>query len=143
MDLTHIAERLRERLAALNLREIEEAAGLDAAISGNLASPAVYVIALSERGRQLEHTGEVDQWEERVFGVLQVTDTVGRTSAPDAATFAALRAAVKRALIGWVPDENTGEPVTFLGGELIQLEGDGRMWWSDEFSFTGYFRSNQ
>jgi len=142
VDLSSITARLQERLAALNLREIEESAGLDAAMAGNLASPAVYVIPLSERGRPLDHTGTVDEWETRVFGVLQVTDTTGPMAAPDAATFAALRKAVKQALVGWVPDEDTGEPITFLGGELIQLAGDGRMWWSDEFSFNGYFRSN-
>ena len=143
MELTPIVTRLQERLDPLELREIEAAAGLDAAISGNLASPAVYVIPLSERGTELAHTGEVDQRETRVFAVLQVTETRARTAAPDVDTFVPLRTAVKEALIGWVPDEDTGEPVTFLGGELIQLEGDGRLWWSDEFVFTGYFRSTQ
>ncbi len=142
MELTPVVARLQERLAALDLREIEEAAGLDAAMRGNLASPAVYVIPLSERGIELPHTGDVDQLEVRVFGVLQVTDTLARTSAPDLATFVPLRAAIKRALIGWVPDDTTGVPVTFLGGELIQFEGDGRLWWSDEFTYHGYFRSN-
>ena len=141
MDLTLIVERLRERLDALQLREVEQAAGLDAAMRGNVATPSVYVVPLSERGLELRHTGATDQLETRLFGVLQVTDTLERTGAPDLATFAPLRAAIKRALVGWVPDAVTGEPVIFLGGELIQLEGDGRLWWSDEFVFTGYFRS--
>ena len=54
----------------------------------------------------------------------------------------AKRRQVRQALVGWVPDEDTGEPVTFAGGELVQFQGDGRLWWSDEFLLTTYYRSN-
>lgn len=142
MDVQPFVDRLQERLSDLPLREIDAAAALDAAMRGNRAAPAVYVIPLSERGIALNHTGDVDQQEHRVFGVLQVLDTLAAAGAPGVIDLAALRSRVKQALVGWVPDDETGEPVRFLGGELVQFEGDGRLWWSDEFSYLGYFRSN-
>ncbi len=141
MDVTPIVLRLQERLAALPLREIGQAPGLDAAMRGNRAAPAVYVIPLSERGQELPHTGEVDQLETRVFGVLQVLEARYPDAAGSVLDLADLRQAIKAALVGWVPEAETGEPVLFLGGELVQLEGDGALWWSDEYLLNGYFRS--
>ena len=140
MDVQPIAERLRERLADLRLREVAEASSLDEAMRGNKASPAVYVLPLSERGSQLLHTGTVDQLELRVFGVLMVLDVSRRAGQVDLAT---LRRRVKQALIGWVPEEATGEPVTFQGGELVDLPGNGTQWWADDYLMTGYFRSEE
>ena len=40
-----------------------------------------------------------------------------------------------------IPDAQTGEPVVFASGELVDMRG-ARMWWSDEFSYKGYYRSN-
>ena len=142
MDVQPILDRLRQRLAALPLREIGQSAGLEAAMRGNLAAPAVYVVPLSERGLELQHTGATDQLETRVFGVLQALENQHPGAAPGVISLAALRQAIKSALVGWVPDLDTGEPVVFVGGELVQLEGDGVLWWSDEFLLTGYYRSN-
>ncbi|GKS87150.1 hypothetical protein AVMA1855_23380 [Acidovorax sp. SUPP1855] len=142
MDVSPFVTRLREQLLGLPLRDIDAAAGLDAAMRGNRAAPAVYVLPLSERGEPLDHTGPTDQWEHRLVGVLMVVQTLNASGGPGVIDLAALRDRVKRALIGWVPEEATGEPVFFLGGKIAQFEGDGQMWWSDEFSFKGYFRSN-
>lgn len=143
MDLQLILQRLRSELADLQLREIEDAPGLDAAMRASRAVPAVYVVPLSERGEALVHTGETDQIERRLFGVVQVVDAMNAGSTPGVVDLTALRRRVKRALIGFTPDVSLGEPVTFSGGELVQFEGNGRLWWSDEFEFSGYYdRSN-
>ncbi|GKT18554.1 hypothetical protein AVHY2522_19245 [Acidovorax sp. SUPP2522] len=142
MQVQHFVTRLQERLQSLQLREIDSAAGLDAAMRGNLAAPAAYVIPLSERGTELPTTGPLDQLERRVIGVLYVIDTRAPSGGAGLTDLASLRAATKQALIGWVADDTTGEPVVFLGGELVQMEGDGRLVWSDEFLETGYYRSN-
>ena len=142
MDLDPILQRLRDQLADLPLREIEEAPGLDAALRASRAVPALYLVPLSERGQALEHTGAVDQIERRLFGVLQVVDVMSATGAPGVVDLAGLRRRVKQALVGFAPDPSMGEPVLFVGGELEQFEGDGRLWWSDEFEFSGFFRSS-
>lgn len=139
MDLQPILQRLQDQLADLDLREVSEAVALDAAIRASRAAPAVYLIPLSERGQGLDNTGEVDQLEHRLFGVLQVVDVGSTLGVLDLKT---LRQRVKQALIGFAPDASMGDPVLFVGGELVQFEGNGRLWWSDEFGFSGYYRSN-
>lgn len=139
MDLEPILQRLRDQLADLPLREIEEAPGLDAALRASRATPALYLLPLSERGQGLEHTGTPDQIEHRLFGVLQVVDVMGDAGAAGVVGLVTLRQRVKQALIGFVPDASMGEPVLFVGGELVQFEGDGRLWWSDEYGFSGYW----
>ena len=139
MDLGLTLQRLREQLADLALYELEEAPGLDAAMRANRAAPALYLIPLSERGQGLDQTGEVDQIEHRLFGVVQVVDVGSTVGVVDLKT---LRRRVKQALIGFAPDDSMGDPILFVGGELVQMEGNGRLWWSDEFGFSGYYRSN-
>lgn len=142
MDVQPIVTRLRERLVDLPLREIDQAAGLDGAMRGNRAAPVLYVIPLSERGVVLPHTGPVDQLERRLFGVVLALETLDFSRSTGVGlSLATLRERVKRALIGWVLDEGTGEPVTFVGGDMVDFPGDGRLWWVDEFVMTGYFRS--
>lgn len=141
MDLSVICQRLKERISGV--REISESAGLDAAMRGNLAAPAVYLVPLSESGTELDHTGEVDQMVHQVFGVIQVVETLEPLGGSGVIELKDLRRQVKSALLGWVPDDETGEPVLFLGGELVQFNGDGRLWWSDEFRLKTYDRSTQ
>jgi hypothetical protein len=143
MELQPILQHLRGQLADLALREIEPAPGLDAALRTSRTTPAVYLLPLSEKGRGLDHTGDVDQLEHRLFAVLQVVDVMAPDGTPGVVDLTTLRRRVKQALIGFVPDTSMGDPVLFVGGELVQFEGDGRLWWSDEFGFTGYYdRSN-
>ena len=111
-------------------------------MASNLAAPAAYVIPMSERGTELEHTGAVDQWLSQVFAVLQVVQTQAPAGSSGVVDLVQSRQQVKAALVGFVPDEDTGEPVTFLGGELVEFGGDGRMWWADEFHVKSYYRSN-
>lgn len=142
MDVQPIVTRLRERLADLPLREIDAAAGLDAAMRGNHAAPALYVIPLAERATHMPHTGCVEERETRMFGCVMVLETMDfRRGTGSGVSLDLLRKRTKQALIGWVMEEETGEPVLFQGGELLDFPGDGCLWWSDEFVMTGYFRS--
>lgn len=143
MDLDHIHARLKVELADQGLREIGQAVGLDAVIrSQRPALPAVYLIPLAEQGSEDDTTGTPCPRETRMFGVIYVIDVRNDTTgAKGAASLKGLRAAVKGALIGWVPEPETGEPIWHVVGELVQFEGDGRLYWSDEFVFKGYFRS--
>jgi hypothetical protein len=144
MDLSLIETHLTQQLADLRLREIGQAAGLDAVMSGTRPMPSIYLVPLSEKGSEIDSTGPVCVLENRLFGVIYVLDVRGDTTgARGSASLSTLRNRVKAALIGFVPEQDCGEPVVFEGGELVQFSGDGRLIWSDEFVFKGYFRSTQ
>ena len=133
----------RLKAQVTGMREIDGASSLDAAMRGAVSCPSAYAIPLTETGRELAHTGPVDQLITVLFGVLIVLDTARTAQGLDVLIeLEAKRRQVRQALVGWVPDEDTGEPVTFAGGELVQFQGDGRLWWSDEFVLTTYYRSN-
>lgn len=138
MDIALFVARLQAEVTGL--REIEAAAGLDAAMRANRVAPAAYVIPLGERVEQMPFVSTTEHLESRVFGVIFVVETLDTTGAPAVLDLRVVRHQVKTALIGWVPDEETGEPVIFLGGVLVQFDGDGRMWWSDEYQFKSYWR---
>lgn len=141
MWVQDVLNRLKAQVTGM--REIDGATSLDAAMRGLVAAPALYLIPLADRGRELPHTGTVDQLISVLFGVLIVLDTARSAQGLDVILeLEAVRAQVRGALVGWVPDADTGEPVTYAGGELVQFQGDGHLWWSDEFSLTTYYRSN-
>ena len=141
MWLQDVIARLKAQVTGM--REIDGASSLDAAMRGAVSCPSAYAIPLTETGRELAHTGPVDQLITVLFGVLIVLDTARTAQGLDVLIeLEAKRRQVRQALVGWVPDEDTGEPVTFVGGELVQFQGDGRLWWSDEFVLTTYYRSN-
>ena len=141
MWLQDVIARLKAQVTGM--REIDGASSLDAAMRGAVASPSLYLIPLTETGRELPHTGQLDQLITVLFGVLLVLDTARSAQGMDVLIeLHTKRAQVRQALVGWVPDADTGEPVTFAGGELVQFAGDGRLWWSDEFVLTTYYRSN-
>jgi hypothetical protein len=125
------------------MREIDGASSLDAAMRGLVSTPSAYLIPLKDTGLEMAHTGPVDQDITVLFAVLIVLDAARTASGMDVLReLHTRRAQVRQALVGWVPDENTGEPVTYAGGELVQFQGDGRLWWSDEFLLSTYYRSN-
>ena len=139
MDVSAFVARLQNRMTGM--REIGAAAGLEAAMASNLAAPAAYVIPLAETGTVIESLGETDELEHRLFGVISVVETRDPAGADAVLGLAEVRRQIKDALIGFVPDEATGEPVIFMGGEIVQFKGDGRLWWSDEFQLKSYYRS--
>lgn len=140
MDLSLIVARLKAELTAL--RSVGASADLDAAIDGVLAMPAAFVLPLSELGQDIPMTGSTSERTTLAFGVLHVIknarDAQGGAALDD---LAAHRQALRQALVGWVPNDATGEPVTFTSGRLLRLDGDGRLWWIDEFQLTTYYWS--
>lgn len=141
MWLQDVIARLKAQVTGM--REIDGASSLDAAMRGAVSCPSAYAIPLTDTGRELAHTGPVDQLITVLFGVVIVLDTARTAQGLDVLIeLDAKRRQVRQALVGWVPDEDTGESVTFAGGELVQFQGDGRLWWSDEFLLTTYYRSN-
>lgn len=141
MDLSLIEQRLKASLAG-TARQVEGCAGLDAALRGVVTTPAVFVMPLDEKGYAMPTTGVVRQKLESLCGVVMCLENLRQASGGAAVVdLAVMRQAVRQALVGWVPDPANGEPMLFVGGELIQFNGDGRIWWSDEFVVTSYYRS--
>ncbi len=133
----------RLKAQVTGMREIDGASSLEAAMRGAVATPSLYLIPLTETGRELAHTGPLDQQIAVLFAVLFALDTARSAQGMDVLVeLHTHRSQVRAALVGWVPDDETGEPVTFVGGELVQFQGDGRLWWSDEFVLTTFYRSN-
>ena len=133
----------RLKAQVTGMREIDGASSLEAAMRGAVATPSLYLIPLTETGRELAHTGPLDQQIAVLVAVLFALDTARSAQGMDVLVeLHTHRNQVRAALVGWVPDDETGEPVTFVGGELVQFQGDGRLWWSDEFLLTTFYRSN-
>lgn len=142
MRLDPIISRLAVALNGIT-RQVEGAAGMDAALGGIVTPPAVFVIPLAQKGQAMPTTGVTRQHLTHMFGVVYCAENFRQPNGAAAVgDLAALREPVMQSLVGWVPDPDNGEPVLFSGGELIQLEGDGRLWWADEFFLSSYFRSN-
>lgn len=140
MDLTQIIARLRA--AASGLRVIGGAADFDTAMGGALVTPSLFVIPLAEQAVELEQTGETCQAFLHQFAVLQCVANV-RDARGEAALngLVAVRMQVRKALVGFVIDPENGESVIATGGRLLRLDGDGRLWWADEFRIKSYYRS--
>ena len=140
MDLSLIVTRLKAELSAL--RTVGASADLDAAIDGVVALPAAFVMPLAESASDMGQLSSTGVRIVQAFGVLHCVsnrrDAQGGAALDDLKT---PRANLRSALVGWVPDEATGEPVTFTGGRLLQLDGDGRLWWIDEFQLMTYYWS--
>lgn len=140
MDLDLVILRLKAQLTGL--RSIGGSADLDAAMRGTVVAPCAFVVPLAEKGQELESTGPTQQKLFSLFGVIQVVENRrDNTGAAALLDLKALRKQVFAALVGWVPDAGAGEPVIFVSGELVQAEGDGRLWWSDEFQLSSFYRS--
>lgn len=126
------------------LRQIEGAIELDAALSSDaharIDTPAAFVVPLSDMPSDDESfSGQTIQ---QVVGSVAIVfcldsyrDELGQAAAAD---LNALRVAVRRALLGWVADPDTGEPVRAGKGQLLDF-GGGRTWWADEYDITYYW----
>lgn len=139
MDLDLVITRLKATL--VGFKAIGGAVDLDAAIGGAVAVPAAFVIPLADSARPSQALGYHEQLIEQAFGVVLVAaNRRDATGAAALAELAPLRAQVRDALAGWAPTAE-GLPVQIAGGRLLRLDGDGRLWWSDEFSLQTYYRS--
>ena len=140
MDLSLIIARLKAELTGL--KEIGGSADLDAAIAGAVTMPAAFVVPLVERAVTSGVLGNTEQTITGTFSVVHVL--ANRRDGRGAAAMDDLvprRAALRVALVGWVPDADNGEPVVYTGGRLLRLDGDGQLWWSDEFELISFYRS--
>jgi hypothetical protein len=136
MDVTPFIARLRAQLTGFVL--IAGSADADAARAHAPATPAAYVIPLAENASGSRLLSVHEQRLEQEFGVvLVVANLRDATGAAAAVELHTRRLAVRSALLGWVPDTTTGEPVEFTGGALLEFR-EQRVWWQDEFRLKAY-----
>lgn len=141
LDIETLIERVRAQVAGL--RGVGGAADLDAAMrpGARITPPMAYVMPLGEQALARQASSVLRQTVRCQFGVVLVIQALRDAEGREALrALRVLRQALRDALVGWVPDVATGEPVIYLGGELVQFEGDGRLWWSDEFQGTAHLR---
>ncbi|MDP3652421.1 MAG: hypothetical protein Q8R67_12135 [Rhodoferax sp.] len=140
MDLDLVIARLKATLTGL--KSIGTSVDLDAAIDGVVAVPAAFVLPLADSATPIDMAGSTDERETGAFGVVHVVsnrrDAQGAAALNDLKT---LRLNLRAALVGWVPDAATGEPVHRTTGRLLRMDGNGRLWWIDEFQLITYYRS--
>lgn len=140
MNLSLILARLKSQLTGL--KAVGQSADFAAAKAGMLALPGMFVVPLREAGTVDEMTSATSQQVAQTFGVV-----IGLRNQRDALGGAALddlhphRLALRAALVGWVPDADTGEPVHFTSGRLLEIDAEQRLWWMDEFQLTTYYWS--
>lgn len=140
MDLSQITARLKAQLG--NLRTVGDSADLDAAMNGVVAVPAAFVVPWADAASDLGMPGSTGQRVVQTFSVVHVLSN--RRDAQGSAAMVDLHAhrmALRTALVGWVPDADNGEPVTYTSGRLLKMDGDGRLWWGDEFQLTTFYWS--
>lgn len=138
MDVTFVVDRLKAQLVGAGLKSIGSSADLDSAMEGAVATPSLFLMPLTESA---ERSAMINQSTQRItqgFGVITVAanrrDALGKATLDD---LVPIRAAIKAALIGWVPFPETGEAVQFTEGRLLKFE-QGRIWWTDQFAVRTY-----
>ena len=140
MDLSLIVARLQGQLTGV--KSVGASADLDVAIDSTVAIPSAFVLPLAESATDMDTAGQTNQRIAQVFGVVLVVsnkrDAKGAAALDD---LKALRLNLRTALVGWVPDASNGEPVHFRAGRLLRLDGDGRLWWIDEFELITFYWS--
>lgn len=106
------------------------------------AMPAAYVLVEEEESGDNERaTGPVLQRCEADIAVVIVTDNVSDVSGGAVASdIEALKAAVRAALIGFVPASTQGgDPITHVGGRLISARR-GTVWHRELFAAAYYLQ---
>jgi len=140
MDLSAIVARLKAQLTGV--KDVGVVADLVAAATGMVATPSAFVLPLADSAVDIGMLSQTGEKIAQTFGVVHCInnrrDAKGGAALDDLKT---LRLALRAALVGWVPDASNGEAVTFASGRLLQLDGDGRLWWQDEFELTTYYWS--
>ena len=139
MDVAPFIARLKAQLTGFVV--ITGAGDLDVAIGGTPNTPAAYVMPLAETAEESKFIGVIDQRLTQEFAVVLVVSNLrDATGAAAIAELATRRAALRAALLGWVPDAATGEPVQFVTGAVLEFR-DQRLWWRDVFRVIAYYRS--
>lgn len=139
MDVTPIIARLQAQLTGFVA--IGGAADADMAVEFAPRPPCAYVVPMAETAEPSELLGLLDQRLTQTFLVLLVVANLrDPTGSAAAADLAAKRLQLRTALLGWVPDTATGEPVEFVSGALLQFK-EQALWWRDVFQVKTYYRS--
>ena len=105
------------------------------------AVPAAYVLIEEEASEPSDlATGPVLQRSEADVAVIiiagNVSDAAGGAVAGD---LEGLKAAVRGALVGFVPDAATGEPIEHIGANLLKAKG-GYVWHRELFGIATYIQ---
>lgn len=140
LDLQPVIDRLQG--AATGFKAIGASAELDGAIDGTVITPGAFVLPLAEAATAMDTLGRTSQRITQLFGVVLCVNN--RRDAKGAAALNELhplRQQVRAALVGWIPNADTAEPVHFVAGRLMKMDGDGRLWWIDEFELIDFYWS--
>lgn len=102
--------------------------------------PAAYVVPVSERPGDNRLANAVAQINEVTFGVvLCLTDLRDPRGAAAGDALELVRAEVQGKLLGWRPPGAAGV-VLFAGGETVDLDKQGALWWIDRYRVTESLR---
>lgn len=142
MDLTPITTRLQAEASDV-FKIIGTAAEYDAAAESLAAAPAVFVIEQDDGADPPVLCGVVEQSVvvrlACVIAVKLQRDTRGEGGRSALQT---ARGAVRAALMGWVPDAATGEPITYVGGQMLDFL-PGTIWWQDVYQVRETVRNQR
>jgi len=131
--LALIRDRLKAQLGDA-VRSVGAAADMASAMGNVVAVPACYVIPLGEDGQPNEMLGVVRQAIHQTVGVVLVVSNAKDLRGGEASIdLEDLRGKVKRALIGWTPDPQTGYEMAFEQGRLLSIDERKQLWWADRF----------
>lgn len=139
MNLAPIATRLQQQVSALNAAAV--AVNLEAAMAALGATPAAFVLPLSEiadPGRRINALAQRDRVR---FGVLLAAASTGDPAGAAAlATLESLQQACRGALLSWPPAPGL-EPCEFRSGKVAAF-ANGIVWWLDEWETELYLFPN-
>lgn len=141
MDVQYtITQRIRDQVP--ELRQVDGALELDAVLSGAVlpATPAAFVVLTTEQPAPDEGFSggliqRITSYWRVIFVIDNYADATGSAIAPQ---LQSLRVAVRRALLGWVPDAENGEPLQADTCELIDVI-NGRTFWGDGYLINHYW----
>lgn len=128
-----------EAIDPATFRIVDGAAAFAAVKEKPRALPAAYVFVKEEASDSTARaTGPVLQRVETDVAVLIIAGNVSDArGAAASADIDALKAAVRGALVGFVPDATNGEPVQHLSGQLVKFAG-GTVWFEDVYATATY-----
>ena len=131
LDLSLVRNRLLSQ-ASNPLRDISITANVEEAMRETVQAPRAMLMHLGEAfGRNAAASAQVSHMVQVEFGVLLAVPDLGRRD--EKGVLNAPRAFVRRALLGWAPDEDNG--LTAIECRRGQLMAAGPvLWWLDTFA---------
>ena len=146
LDTTVIEQRLRDVVP--DLHQVKGAAEFAAVTSlGSYRVPSAYVVLAREEGME-EPTGQParrpsgKQQAKVTFGVITAVrnyrDNTGAQAAKDASP---LIGHIRKALMGWQPDDQSMRPIGWLQGDVLDYDAN-ILLWIDVFTTTHFIGGN-